>query len=50
MYIKAIKYKDIWRLAPGSEAHQLHADKKFDALDKLLKQCSDAKRKLEGIK
>lgn len=49
MYAKAVKYKDVW-LAPGSEAFSLHADKKFEQLDKLLKQCAEAKTKLEGRK
>ena len=52
MYLKAVKYKDIW-LAPGSEAYELYVElgnkpKNQEKLDKLIKECSDRKRKLEG--
>lgn len=37
MYRNAIKYKGLW-LAPGSRAHQLHEEKKFEELDKHIKE------------
>ena len=45
MYIKAIKYKDIY-LAPGSQAYQLYEDKKFQELDKHLKTLDQAEAEL----
>lgn len=52
MYVKAIKYKDVW-LAPGSEAYELYVEisskpKNQEKLDKLIKECSDRKLKMEG--
>lgn len=47
MYLKAILYKGV-NLAPGSDALQMHQDKKFKELDKHLEQLDKAKRKLEG--
>lgn len=32
MFKKAVKYRDTW-LAPGSEALQLHQERKFKELD-----------------
>jgi len=49
MYRNAIKYKNTW-LAPGSYAKQLHDEKKFEALDKHLKELDVAFRKLSGLK
>lgn len=47
MYVKAVKYKDVW-LAPGSEGFQLYHEKKMETLDKLVKECNDRKNKMEG--
>lgn len=47
MYRGAKLYKNVW-LAPGSESLKLYTEGKFEALDKLLKECDAAKRKLEG--
>lgn len=52
MYVKAIKYKNVW-LAPGSEAYELYVEigskpKNQEKLDKLIKECSDRKLKMEG--
>lgn len=49
MYKNAVFYKSIW-LAPGSQAYQLFQEKKYEALDKLLKECDDTYRKSSGIK
>lgn len=51
MYRNAVKYKDVW-LAPGSEGYELYKErekgKNQEKLDKLIKECSDRKRKMEG--
>lgn len=49
MYLKAIKYKDIW-LAPGSYSMELFESKKFQELDAHLKELDIAYRKLSGLK
>lgn len=49
MYRDAVNYKGVW-LAPGSLAMELFKAKKMDALDKLLRETEDSKRKLEGRK
>lgn len=45
MYRNAIHYKGTW-LAPGSQAFQLHQDKKFKELDQHLKALDEKERKL----
>lgn len=47
MHLKAVKYKDT-HLAPGSEAHALHADKKFQELDQHLKKLDAEAKALLG--
>lgn len=48
MYRDAVEYRPGHYLAPGSEALELYKAKKFEELDKLLKQTDAAWRKLEG--
>lgn len=48
MYRNAVKYKEHGWLAPGSHAMELYQAKKFEELDKHLKQLDIDKRKLEG--
>lgn len=45
MYRNAVQYKGIW-LAPGSQAHQLHTEKKFKELDQLMKEVAERDRKI----
>lgn len=52
MYKNAVEYQGVW-LAPGSEAFELYVElgskpKNQEKLDKLIKECSDRKRKMEG--
>lgn len=39
MYTTAIKYKGLW-LAPASKGYTLHQEKKFEELEKHLKEVS----------
>jgi len=47
MYRNAIPYKDTW-LAPGSDAFQMHQDRKFKELDEHLKRTAEEERKRSG--
>lgn len=54
MYRNAIEYNGTW-LAPGSEAFELYSElktkpKNQEKLDKLIKECDDRKKKMEGAK